>query len=63
MVFTFSLFRLFLEVLNCHDLIAGEADGFSALQAAVAGPPGRYPHQEELLRMIHGHLSRDNSSQ
>lgn len=31
-------------------------------KATVAGPPARYPHQEEMLRVIHHHISREESS-
>jgi hypothetical protein len=34
----------------------------SIVQATVAGPPARYPHQEEMLRVIHHHISREESS-
>eukprot|EP00192_Tetraselmis_astigmatica_P001161 CAMPEP_0117697634 /NCGR_PEP_ID=MMETSP0804-20121206/29346_1 /TAXON_ID=1074897 /ORGANISM="Tetraselmis astigmatica, Strain CCMP880" /LENGTH=1323 /DNA_ID=CAMNT_0005511923 /DNA_START=85 /DNA_END=4056 /DNA_ORIENTATION=+ len=30
-------------------------------KAAVSGPPARYPHQEELLAMMHSHLARNQS--
>eukprot|EP00873_Tetraselmis_striata_P007608 jgi/Tetstr1/427872/TSEL_017949.t1 len=31
-------------------------------KAAAAGPPARYPHQEEMLREIHQHILREESS-